>query len=108
MLHSVLTLALIDEAVGVTRDVLGQLTIRAQFKSAEQIARGCPHDFLHFPHGLLDPVSAILQDETVMGTTDDRQIAGAREHEAQQFGFISLHREIQKRPLLAWPASRRQ
>jgi hypothetical protein len=81
MLHPVFALALIDEAVGVVRDVFSRLAVRAQLKPTEQITRRCSHDFLHLPDGLLNPIGAILQNKAVMGAADDRQVAGARKHE---------------------------
>ena len=83
MPHSVFALTLIDEVVGEVRDVLVRLTACAQFESAEKIARCRTHDLLHLPDGLFDSIDVILQDEAVMGTGDDRQVAGTRGYQAQ-------------------------
>ena len=60
-----------------------RLTACAQFESAEKIARCRTHELLHLPDGLFDSIDVILQDEAVMGTGDDRQVAGTRGYQAQ-------------------------
>ena len=61
MPHPVLALALIDEAVGIVHDVLVWIAVGAEFEASKQVTGCRSHDFLHFPHGLLDPIAAVFQ-----------------------------------------------
>jgi hypothetical protein len=65
MPHSVLTFALIDEAIGITHTICFWVVVRTQFK-AEKITRCLTDDIAQLGNCLFDPFNRILHDKTVM------------------------------------------